>query len=63
MLSELEQKADEHGLDQGELIGEIRLAQKVLKHPVQTVEEPAHKTMPAFKERLQVLEAELATLN
>ncbi len=35
----------------------------MLKRPVQTVEELVQKTMPELKEMLQVLEAELATLN
>ncbi len=44
----------EEGRQEGKLIGEIRTTQKFLKRPVQTVEELAHKKMPALKEMLQV---------
>ena len=47
------------GFDQGELVGEIRFAQKMLKHPQSPKEELFQKTEEALKTMLKQLEKQL----
>ncbi|MCI0695446.1 Rpn family recombination-promoting nuclease/putative transposase [candidate division KSB1 bacterium] len=47
------------GLDKGELIGNIKFAQRLLKQPLSSKEELAKKTEEELKSILQQLEAEL----
>lgn len=47
------------GLDQGEVIGKIRLAQQVLRRPLSSKKELAHKTVDDLKSMLKRLETEL----
>jgi predicted transposase YdaD len=56
-------EGEKKGLNKGELIGEIRLAQKILKRPVSSRVALAKKSLKALKAIFQELEAELATLN
>ncbi|MCP4107421.1 MAG: hypothetical protein GY749_18060, partial [Desulfobacteraceae bacterium] len=46
------------GMDQGELIGEIRMAQRILKHPVSSKDALAQKNVEELKEMFQQIEAE-----
>ena len=47
------------GFDQGELVGEIRFAQKMLKHPQSPKEELFQKTEETLKIMLEQLEKQL----
>lgn len=51
------------GINKGELIGEIRLAQKILKRPVSSRDALAKKSLKALKAVFQELETDLAKLN
>ncbi|MCP4110213.1 MAG: hypothetical protein GY749_32610, partial [Desulfobacteraceae bacterium] len=51
----------EKGMDQGELIGEIRMAQRILKHPVSSKDALAQKNVEELKEMFQQIEAEFAS--
>ena len=59
LIAQGEKKGIQKGLDQGELVGEIRFAQKMLKHPQSPKEELFQKTEEALKTMLKQLEKQL----
>lgn len=61
-LQEGIEKGISKGMDKGELIGEIRLAQRILKRPVTPRKTLAEKTLKALKEEFQELETALESL-
>ncbi len=49
----------EEGVEEGELIGEIRMAQRILKRTVSSKDELAQKNTEELKQMFQQIEAEL----
>ncbi|OQX08731.1 MAG: hypothetical protein BWK80_47815 [Desulfobacteraceae bacterium IS3] len=49
----------EQGINKGELIGEIRMAQRILKRTVSSRQELAEKPVEELKEIFHLLESEL----
>lgn len=60
---QIRQEGRQEGINKGELIGEIRLAQKFLKRPVMPIEVLAQKDLKMLKSLFQELEAELTRFN
>lgn len=61
-ISELfaaKEEGREEGIEKGELIGEIRMLQRISKHPISSKEELAAKTMRDLTQILQEMEAAL----
>ncbi len=56
---ELIQQSLEKGMEKGELIGEIRMAQRVLKRPLSPRDTLAQKSLDELHQLLRELEAEL----
>ncbi len=54
------EKGIDKGIDKGELIGEIRLAQRILKRPVSSKKVLARKNTEYLKKMFQQLEVDLA---
>lgn len=53
---------EQQGLTKGELIGEIRFAQKMLKRPISPAARLSRKSLKALKAMLKELEAELTSV-